>query len=69
LLRAGHDVVVTDNLCNSSAESLNRVVKIAGRAALFIEGDVRDRDFFDKLFVQHKINAVYEPDCFFETGR
>jgi UDP-glucose 4-epimerase len=58
LLQAGHDVVVIDNLCNSSAESLNRVAKIAGREALFIEGDIRDRDFLDKVFFQHKINAV-----------
>jgi UDP-glucose 4-epimerase len=58
LLQAGHDVIVIDNLCNSSVESLNRVSKIAGREALFLQGDVRDRDFLDKVFVQHKINAV-----------
>lgn len=58
LLQAGHDVVVVDNLCNSSKESLNRVAKIAGREALFIESDIRDRDFLDKVFAQHKISAV-----------
>ena len=47
LLQAGHDVVVVDNLCNSSKESLNRVAKIAGREALFIESDIRDHDFLD----------------------
>ena len=58
LLQAGYDVVVIDNLCNSSAESLNRIAKIAGREALFIEGDIRDRDFLDNVFAQHKISAV-----------
>lgn len=58
LLQAGHEVVVVDNLCNSSKESLNRVAKIAGREALFIQGDVRDRNFLDQVFGQHKISAV-----------
>ncbi|MBU3542200.1 GDP-mannose 4,6-dehydratase [Polynucleobacter sp. MWH-Loch1C5] len=42
LLLAGYDVVVLDNLCNSSTESLKRVAKIAGRKPMFVEGDVRD---------------------------
>lgn len=43
LLEAGHDVIVLDNLANSSLESLRRVEKICGKAATFIEGDIRDR--------------------------
>jgi UDP-glucose 4-epimerase len=35
LLQAGYDVVVLDNLCNSSAESLHRVQRICGRAPVF----------------------------------
>jgi UDP-glucose 4-epimerase len=58
LLRDGHDVVVIDNLCNSSAESLNRVAEIAGRKPSFIRGDVCDRGFLDKVFAQHKISTV-----------
>ena len=42
LLQAGHEVVVLDNLCNSSAEALRRVCRIAGRALRFVEGDIRD---------------------------
>ena len=38
LLKAGHDVVVVDNLCNSSKESLRRVRKITGRAVKFYKG-------------------------------
>ena len=51
-------VVVVDNLCNSSAESLARVAKLAGRAAVFVQGDIRDRDLLDQLLGQHKVQAV-----------
>ena len=42
LLESGHDVVVSDNLSNSSAESLRRVESIAGKSLTLIEGDIRD---------------------------
>jgi len=42
LLAAGHDVTVFDNFCNSHAESLKRVERIAGRAPTLVRGDVRD---------------------------
>lgn len=58
LLQARYDVVVVDNLSNSSVESLNRVEKIAGRKLLFIEGDVCDRRSLDMVFAQHRISAV-----------
>lgn len=58
LLQAGHEVVVLDNLCNSSAESLRRVGEIAGRQALFVRGDIRDRGLLDQLLAQHRIDAV-----------
>jgi UDP-glucose 4-epimerase len=58
LLQAGHDVVVLDNLCNSSAESLKRVAQLAGRALVFVEGDIRDRAVLDRLFAEHSVDAV-----------
>ena len=58
LLQAGHDVVVLDNLCNSSAESLKRLTQLAGREPAFVEGDIRDRAVLDRLFAQHTIGAV-----------
>ncbi len=58
LLQAGHDVVVLDNLCNSSAESLARVARIAGRAAVFVQGDVRDAGLLEGLFAQYEVKAV-----------
>jgi len=58
LLLAGFDVVVLDNLCNSSAESLFRVAQIAGKAPVFIEGDVREHIVLDRLFAEHSVDAV-----------
>ena len=44
LLNRGHEVVVVDNLCNSSEESLNRVEKITGKRPVFYQVDLLDRD-------------------------
>ncbi len=57
-LNAGYDIVVLDNLCNSSAESLNRVRELTGQDFPFIEGDIRDRAMLDRLFRDHDIDAV-----------
>lgn len=58
LLQANFDVVVLDNLCNGSAESLRRVAQLTGRAPVFVEGDIRDRALLDKLLEQHTVQAV-----------
>ncbi|HEY0662981.1 MAG TPA: UDP-glucose 4-epimerase GalE [Thiobacillaceae bacterium] len=57
-LAAGHEVVVFDNLSNSSPKSLERVAQIAGRSLEFVEGDIRDRAALRRLFEQHAIDAV-----------
>ena len=41
-LAAGYEVVVFDNLSNSSVKSLDRVAQIAGRPVEFVQGDIRD---------------------------
>jgi UDP-glucose 4-epimerase len=58
LLKAGHDVVVVDNLSNSSEESLRRVQRIAGRAPVFERVDIRDGAGLDRIFGEHAIDAV-----------
>ncbi|MBZ0067329.1 MAG: UDP-glucose 4-epimerase GalE [Thiobacillus sp.] len=57
-LAAGHEVVVFDNLSNSSVISLDRVKTIAGKAVTFVQGDIRDRVALRKLFADHRIDAV-----------
>lgn len=59
LLQSGLDVVVLDNLCNSSVESLNRLARIAGRGATFVEADIRDADMLSNLLLDHSVKAVF----------
>lgn len=58
LLNDGQQVLVLDNLCNASPESLRRVAKITGKQPEFIEGDIRDEALLDTLFSEHNIDAV-----------
>jgi UDP-glucose 4-epimerase len=58
LLKAGYEVVVVDNLCNSSLESLKRVEKLANTDIPFHEVDVRDKAELVKLFEQYSIDGV-----------
>lgn len=58
LLQSGLNVVVLDNLCNSSYESLSRVEQLAGRSATFVRGDIRDLALLERLFAQHSVKAV-----------
>ncbi len=58
LLDAGFDVVVLDNLCNSSAEALRRVQDIAGRELALVEGDIRDAHCLDELLARYPVAAV-----------
>ena len=58
LLEAGHEVLVLDNLCNSKAQVIDRIAKIAGKAPGFIEGDVRDSALLRELFAKHAIETV-----------
>lgn len=58
LLSEGHEVLVLDNLSNSTTESLARVARLTGREPSFVEGDILDRVLLDSLFAQYPIEAV-----------
>lgn len=58
LLQSGHQVVVLDNLSNSSPKSLRAVERITQKPLTFVEGDIRDADVLASLFETHDINAV-----------
>ena len=58
LLQRGYGVVVIDNLCNSSAESLRRVQELTGKSLRFYEGDVRDEALLRKIFAENEIGSV-----------
>jgi UDP-glucose 4-epimerase len=58
LVEAGHEVIVFDNFCNASKESINRVEKIVNQKIEVIEGDLRNREDLEGVFQNNKIDAV-----------
>jgi UDP-glucose 4-epimerase len=58
LIEAGYDIVIFDNFCNSSKESIKRVEAIVGKSIPFIEGDIRNKSDIQKVFDTYKINSV-----------
>lgn len=58
LLEAGYTVIVADNLCNSKAESLDKVKQIANKDIIFYEIDVTDEIAVDTIFSNHNIDGV-----------
>ena len=58
LLNSGYEVIVYDNLCNSSKESLKRVEELTGKTVKFYEGDVRDAKALEDMFNKESIDAV-----------
>ena len=57
LQNAGYDVVVLDNLSNSSEKSLDRVKAITGKDVKFYKGDILDRDILNKIFENEQIDS------------
>ena len=55
---SGYDIIVVDNLDNSSSESLRRVEKITGKPIKFYEEDVRNKEALRKIFKENEIEAV-----------
>lgn len=58
LINAGHHVIVLDNLCNSSRESIARLEALTHTQVEFINGDIRDSILLDDLFGRYDIDAV-----------
>lgn len=58
LLESNYDVIVLDNLINSSFEALNRIEKITGKKVKFYEGDVRDGLLLNNIFNDNDITDV-----------
>lgn len=58
LLQNGHELVVVDNLANSSAEAVQRVQEISGRSVVFHATDLLDESALEEIFVQEQPEAV-----------
>lgn len=58
LLNAGYEIVIVDNLCNSSVEAINRIEMLSGKKPVFYEKDLCDAEAVEEIFSAHKIDAV-----------
>jgi len=58
LLGAGHNVIVVDNLSNSSYEALRRVEEITGQRVKFHQIDICDKEALEAVFRGNPIDAV-----------
>lgn len=58
LLNAGYDVVVIDNLVNSSKESLVRVEKLTGKNITFYEEDICNKKGLEAIFAKEHFDSV-----------
>ena len=54
----GHNIIIIDNLCNSSKDVLDKIEKITGRKPKFYENDIRDMNALDTIFTENQIDAV-----------
>ena len=57
LLNEGYEVVVLDNLSNSSEKSLERVEELTGKKVTFYKGDILDREILNHIFETEKIES------------
>lgn len=58
LLEHGHEIVIADNLVNSSKIAIQRIEQISSKTVQFYEGDVCDMHFLNMLFSKHKFESV-----------
>jgi len=58
LLQGGYELIVVDNLSNSSIESLSRIQILTNKQLSFYKIDIRDKDALYKVFEKHTIDAV-----------
>lgn len=58
LINNGDDVIIIDNLVNSSKEAISRIEKIVGKELTFYEQDVRNEQALKEVFSKHQIDGV-----------
>lgn len=58
LMDSGRDVLILDNLCNSTAMVVDRIAQISGRRPPFVHGDIRDSAFLAHVFATYRVEAV-----------
>jgi UDP-glucose 4-epimerase len=59
LIKAGYEVVIIDNLCNSSLEALKRVERLTAANIPFYKIDIRNKKELSRVFRDNQIDAVF----------
>ena len=65
LLSAGHEVVIVDNLCNSSDEAVRRIEKITGQTVKFYKEDILNEEKLSAIFEYERPEAVIQRQTWF----
>ena len=60
LLKAGKDVIIIDNLCNSSIVVKDRIKEITGKDVKFYNIDLADKEAVEKVFEENSIESVID---------
>lgn len=68
LHKANHEVIVVDNLSNSSKESIKRVEEITGKPVKFYEYNILDKDKLQQIFKENEIDTVIHFAAFKAVG-
>ena len=58
LTEHGKEIVIVDNLSNSSREVLNRIRRITGSEPVFYHGNFNDTGILNRIFSENKIDFV-----------
>lgn len=58
LLNLGHEIVIVDNLVNSSTKVLERIKSITGKQPIFVKADICDRQALSQVFLTYDVDAV-----------
>ena len=58
LIHKGYDIIIIDNLINSSVEAIEKIEIITNSSLVFIEGDVRVEILLSEIFTKFEISSV-----------
>jgi len=58
LLEEGHTVIIADNLCNSKAQTIDKIKQITNKEVTFYQIDVTDEKALEAIFLNHSIDGV-----------
>jgi UDP-glucose 4-epimerase len=67
LLAAGHSVIVADNLCNSKADTIDKIKQITNKDIIYYQVVVADASAVESIFLSHSIDG--HPFCRVGGGR